>query len=123
MGEGPRNDMEKGRNQACLCEESFSRRAINSGMCWNRCVIIKRGGSAMGSYSFTVVIEPDGDQFHVYVPALPGCHSFGDNQDEALANIREAIELHVESMLEDGEEVPREPEPARVGRVTVSVVR
>jgi predicted RNase H-like HicB family nuclease len=77
----------------------------------------------MGSYSFTVVIEPDGAQFHVYVPALPGCHSFGDNQDEALANIREAIELHVESMLEDGEEVPREPEPARVGRVTVSVVR
>ena len=77
----------------------------------------------MGSDSFTVVIKPDGGQFHVYVPALPGCHSFGDNQDEALANIREAIELHVESMLEDGEEVPREPEPARVGRVTVSVVR
>jgi predicted RNase H-like HicB family nuclease len=75
----------------------------------------------MGSYSFTVVIEPDGDQFHVYVPALPGCHSFGDNQDEALANIREAIELHVESMLEDGEEVPREPEPARVGRVTIPI--
>ncbi len=77
----------------------------------------------MGSYSFTVVIEPDGDQFHAYVPALPGCHSFGDSPDEALANIEEAIELHVESMLEDGLEVPREAEPARVGRVTVSVAR
>ncbi len=27
--------------------------------------------------NFTVVIEPDGEEFHAYVPALPGCHTFG----------------------------------------------
>jgi len=70
----------------------------------------------MANYSFTVLIEPDGKQFHAYVPALPGCHSFGDSVDEALKNIREALGLHVESMIEDGLEIPREPEPAEVRR-------
>ena len=59
-------------------------------------------------YSFTVVIEPDEDGFHAFVPALPGCHTFGDTVDEARANIAEAIELHVASLLEDGEPVPFE---------------
>ena len=77
----------------------------------------------MGNYSFTAIVEPDGDQFHAYVPSLPGCHSFGDTPDEALANIHEAIQVHVESILEDGEEIPQEPEPARVGRVTITVGR
>ena len=75
----------------------------------------------MGNYSFTAIIEPDGGQFHAHVPALPGCHSFGDTPDEALINIQEAIQLHVESMLEDGEEIPQELEPTKVERVTVSV--
>ncbi|MBN1659392.1 MAG: type II toxin-antitoxin system HicB family antitoxin [Anaerolineae bacterium] len=64
-----------------------------------------RGGS-VNSYRFTVVIEPDEDVFHAYVPALPGCHTFGATVDEARANIEEAMALHVESMLEDGEAVP-----------------
>ncbi|MGA8198085.1 MAG: type II toxin-antitoxin system HicB family antitoxin, partial [Acetobacteraceae bacterium] len=34
------------------------------------------------------------------VPALPGCVSQGDNRDEALANIREAIELYVDDCRE-----------------------
>ena len=76
----------------------------------------------MANYSFTLVIEPDGEQYHAYAPALPGCHSFGDSVDEALKNVREALELHAESMIEDGLEIPREPEPAKVRRVTVSVV-
>ena len=57
----------------------------------------------MSNYQFTVVIEPDEDQFHAYVPALPGCHSFGATLDEARVNIAEAIQLHVECMQEDGE--------------------
>ncbi len=56
----------------------------------------------MTKYQFTVVIEPDERGFHAYVPVLPGCHSFGETVEEAQANIHEAMELHVESMIEDG---------------------
>ena len=65
----------------------------------------------MGAYNFTVIIEPDEDGFHAYVPALPGCHTFGDTIDEARTNILEAMELHVESILQDGEPIPVEHEP------------
>jgi predicted RNase H-like HicB family nuclease len=57
------------------------------------------------TYQFTVVIEPDEEGLHAYVPALPGCHTFGDTLDEARANIVEAMELHVESMQADGEPI------------------
>jgi predicted RNase H-like HicB family nuclease len=39
--------------------------------------------------------------YTVYVPTLPGCISEGDNQEEALTNIREAIELYLEPLEED----------------------
>ena len=50
-------------------------------------------------YDFTIVIEPDETGFHVFVPALPGCHSFGETLDEAQANIAEAVELHIECLI------------------------
>jgi predicted RNase H-like HicB family nuclease len=55
---------------------------------------------------FTVVIEPDEESFQAYVPALPGCHTFGDTLDEARANIAEAMQLHIESVEADGESIP-----------------
>jgi predicted RNase H-like HicB family nuclease len=70
---------------------------------------------------FTVVIEPDEGAYHAYVPALPGCHSFGDSVEEAQTNIREAIALHIECMQEDGESVPLEHEPLFITRLSVSV--
>ena len=58
---------------------------------------------------YTVVLEDEADGGHsVSVPALPGCHSQGDTRDEALANIREAIELYIETLREAGEPVPTE---------------
>jgi predicted RNase H-like HicB family nuclease len=63
----------------------------------------------MTTYQFTVVIEPDGEGFHAYAPALPGCHSFGTTIEEARANIVEAMELHIESLREDEEPIPTEP--------------
>lgn len=39
--------------------------------------------------------------FTVYVPALPGCISEGDSREEALENIREAIELYLEPVEDD----------------------
>ena len=75
----------------------------------------------MNVYRFTVVIEPDEEGFHAYAPALPGCHSFGATIDEARANIAEAIELHVESMREDGDPVPVERGPMFITRLSVPV--
>ncbi len=45
-----------------------------------------------------VILEPsDEGGYTVSVPALPGCLSEGDSRDEALQNIREAIELYLET--------------------------
>ena len=45
----------------------------------------------------TVVLEPSEEGgYTVFVPTLPGCISEGDSREEALGNIREAIELHLE---------------------------
>ena len=58
---------------------------------------------------YTAVLEQEADGgFVVSVPALPGCVSQGDTRDEALANIREAIELYVEDCRAAGDPVPTE---------------
>lgn len=49
-----------------------------------------------------VVLEPsDEGGYTVYVPSLPGCISEGDDIDEALANITDAIELYIEPTDDD----------------------
>jgi predicted RNase H-like HicB family nuclease len=49
-----------------------------------------------------VVLEHSEDGgFTVIVPSLPGCISEGDTQEEALSNIREAIELYLEPVEDD----------------------
>lgn len=58
----------------------------------------------------SVVIHKDRtSDYGVTVPALPGCCSAGASIDEALTHAREAIELHLEGMLEDGEPLPEMP--------------
>jgi len=53
--------------------------------------------------NFKIVLEKDEDGgYTVTVPSLPGCISQGDTKEEAMENIKEAIELHVESLVEDG---------------------
>lgn len=49
-----------------------------------------------------VILEPsDEGGYTVYVPSLPGCVSEGDTREEALANIRDAIELYLEPIDDD----------------------
>jgi predicted RNase H-like HicB family nuclease len=56
---------------------------------------------------YTVVLEQESDGGYVAsVPALPGCVSQGNNRDEALTNIREAIELYIEDCREAGDPIP-----------------
>jgi len=49
-----------------------------------------------------VVLEPsDEGGYTVYVPSLPGCVSEGEDRDEAIQNIREAIEVYLEPVDDD----------------------
>jgi predicted RNase H-like HicB family nuclease len=52
--------------------------------------------------NFKVVLEPSEEGgYTVYVPSLPGCISEGDSIEEAMKNIREAIELYLEPVEDD----------------------
>ena len=51
--------------------------------------------------------EPEGG-FTVTVPALPGCITYGETMDEAIANAKEAAELFLESLKAHGEPIPTE---------------
>ncbi len=61
----------------------------------------------MTSYRFTVVIEKDKEGYFAFCPELQGCYTQGDTYEETLENIKDAIRLHVEDRLEDGEEIPQ----------------
>ncbi|MBU0512879.1 MAG: type II toxin-antitoxin system HicB family antitoxin [Chloroflexi bacterium] len=51
---------------------------------------------------FKVILEPSDDGgYTVIVPSLPGCISEGDTADDALSNIREAIDLYLEPIEDD----------------------
>jgi len=56
----------------------------------------------MKYYSFQIVIEkePEDEGYFAYSPTLPGCFSNGKTIEDAKRNIREAIQLHLESMRE-----------------------
>lgn len=57
-------------------------------------------------YRFLIVIENAGTNFSAYSPDLPGCIATGKSREEAEKNMYEAIQLHVDGMLEDGLAIP-----------------
>jgi predicted RNase H-like HicB family nuclease len=57
---------------------------------------------------FVILIENGLDNLSAYVPSLPGCVTTGRTREEILTNMVEAIQLHIEGMLEDGETIPDE---------------
>ena len=60
----------------------------------------------MKRVTYTVVVEDAGANYSAYVPDLPGCVSTGQTVQEATDRIREAIQMHIEGLLEDGEPLP-----------------
>jgi predicted RNase H-like HicB family nuclease len=55
---------------------------------------------------YAIVIEHGENNLSAYVPDLPGCITTGRTVEEIERNIREAIELHLEGLLEDGDQIP-----------------
>jgi predicted RNase H-like HicB family nuclease len=80
----------------------------------------------MKSYIFRVVVEEDvlenGERaFHASCPALKGCHTWGHTFAEALANIREAVELYIDDLRETGGTIPVDQEQGVVEWSTPAV--
>lgn len=75
----------------------------------------------MTTRDFKVFLEPDADYggYVVVCPSIPGCYSQGKTVPEALANIREAIDLCIEDMESRGEEIP-DPNNVLIGSIVVT---
>jgi predicted RNase H-like HicB family nuclease len=56
---------------------------------------------------YAIVIEKAGSNYSAYVPDLPGCVATGATVEETEAQIREAIEFHLDGMREEGAEIPQ----------------
>lgn len=59
----------------------------------------------MKKYTLPIIIEKDKDGYYAACPALQGCYTQGDTYEEALANIKDAIALHIQDRIARGEEI------------------
>ena len=60
-------------------------------------------------YKYRILIEKDENDIYIAsCPALQGCYSQGDTVDEALQNIKDSIQLHIEARQALGEPIPIE---------------
>lgn len=57
-------------------------------------------------FSIDIVVEPDGDSFHAYCPALKGLHTCGDTEEEALNNAVQAATAYLRSLIKHGDSIP-----------------
>ena len=61
----------------------------------------------MSVYRFSVIIEKDKDGYYAFCPELQGCYTQGDTYEEILGSIRDAIRLHIQDRIENGEDIPQ----------------
>ncbi|MFA4850009.1 MAG: type II toxin-antitoxin system HicB family antitoxin [Methanoregula sp.] len=59
----------------------------------------------MHNFRFSVVIEKDDDGYTAFCPELQGCYAQGETYEEVLANIKDAIHLHLDDRIESGEKI------------------
>jgi predicted RNase H-like HicB family nuclease len=57
-------------------------------------------------YRFLIIIEEGQQNYSAYVPDLPGCVATGHTHEEVEQNMREALALHLQGMIEDHEPIP-----------------
>lgn len=77
----------------------------------------------MRFFHFEIVIEKEleDEGYSAYSPTLPGCFSNGRTIEEAKRNIREAIQQHLEILLQQGEPVPQHEGLVHVEELTLGV--
>lgn len=57
-------------------------------------------------FQIQILVEPDGDNFHAYCPALKGLHTCGDTEEEAVRNAGDAAIAYVKSLMNHGAPIP-----------------
>ena len=79
--------------------------------------------SKLKYYSFEVVIEKEetGGGYFAYSPSLPGCYSNGRTIEAARKNIREALELHIESLSSQAQKVDPKEKLVHVEEICIGV--
>jgi len=71
-------------------------------------------------YQYTVVFEPaEEGGFVVHVPVLPGCVTQGENIEEAITMVKDAMKGYIAVLKKHGEEIPIEPEGTLVSKVSI----
>ncbi len=73
-------------------------------------------------YTYTIILHPDPEEggYTVTVPALPGCVTQGETLEEAITMAKDAIRLHIDSLIADGEPVPEEHEHPQAIMINVA---
>ena len=57
-------------------------------------------------YRFLIVIEKANDNYSAYCPDLPGCVATGKTREETERNMHEAVQMHLQGMIEDRMAIP-----------------
>ncbi len=55
---------------------------------------------------YLIIIEQTNQNYSAYLPDVPGCIATGKTRDEARQNVVDALELHIEGLMEDGLPIP-----------------
>ncbi len=63
-------------------------------------------GEVLKSYRLSVVVQKDADGYYAFCPELQGCYTQGDSYEEVMENVRDAIRLHLQDRIENGEDIP-----------------
>lgn len=58
------------------------------------------------NHMYRIILEPDEGGYHAFVPALPGCHTWGKTIAEAREMVRDAIDVYLRSLVADGASDP-----------------
>jgi predicted RNase H-like HicB family nuclease len=78
----------------------------------------------MKTYTYRIIIEPDENKtHHAYVPALPGCHTWGESIEIARKNIKDAIDAYLRSLIADGEKIPEDKGIEVLEMVSLPIMR
>jgi predicted RNase H-like HicB family nuclease len=63
-------------------------------------------GEILKSYRLSVVVQKDADGYYAFCPELQGCYSQGESYEGVMKNIEDAIRLHLQDRIENGEDIP-----------------